>query len=171
MHPLHQQIHQAIAHATSGMTEEQLLFRPEGKWSSAHILEHLSLTYSLTARALERCLREGKPSGGAPSVKQRLMAFTVTSAGLFPPGRKSPPMVEPKGSLGGLESVQKIQEALIAMDRAYVQCLERFGPRVCLADHPVLGPLTARQWPRFHLVHTRHHMRQIAQLRDRVAVR
>jgi hypothetical protein len=28
-------------------------------------------------------------------------------------------------------------------------------------DHPFLGPLTASQWRKFHLVHGRHHARQI----------
>jgi hypothetical protein len=29
----------------------------------------------------------------------------------------------------------------------------------------VLGPLTIPQWRRFHLVHTQHHMKQVARLR------
>ena len=51
--------------------------------------------------------------------------------------------------------------ALAAMDVALDEAELRFGPRVRLMDHPVLGPLTIDQWRTFHWVHTRHHARQI----------
>ncbi|MGZ7099671.1 MAG: DUF1569 domain-containing protein [Candidatus Angelobacter sp.] len=34
-------------------------------------------------------------------------------------------------------------------------------------DHPVLGPLTAAEWRKFHLVHGLHHVKQIRSLRER----
>ena len=45
------------------------------------------------------------------------------------------------------------------------QCEERYGARVKVLDHPVLGPLTAKQWRKFHLIHGRHHVRQISRLK------
>jgi len=45
------------------------------------------------------------------------------------------------------------------------ECERRFGKRSKLANHFILGPLTAQEWRRFHWVHTRHHMKQIARLK------
>ena len=55
-------------------------------------------------------------------------------------------------------------------DDAISRCEARFGAGAKLANHPVLGPLTARQWRTFHLVHARHHMKQIAHIRAQIAV-
>jgi hypothetical protein len=41
----------------------------------------------------------------------------------------------------------------------------RFGIGVDLLDHPILGPLTAAQWRKFHLVHGLHHTKQVLRLR------
>src|SRR3954463_15077771 len=101
MNPIFAETLAAIDGATNGMTEEQLTFHPEGKWSTAEILEHLSLAFGATARGLERALAEGKPLGDLPSLKQKLRSFVVLNIGYFPPGRKSPPMVEPKGTIRG----------------------------------------------------------------------
>jgi len=54
---------------------------------------------------------------------------------------------------------------LAAADDALSRCEARFGAGVKIANHPFLGPLTARQWRTFHWVHARHHMKQIVRLR------
>ena len=54
MNPIFAETLAAIDAATNGMTEEQLTFHPEGKWSTAEILEHLSLAFGGTARGFER---------------------------------------------------------------------------------------------------------------------
>jgi hypothetical protein len=51
------------------------------------------------------------------------------------------------------------------MDSLHQQCAAKLGNKGCIADHPVLGPLSLRQWPRFHLAHTKHHMKQIVALK------
>jgi hypothetical protein len=56
------------------------------------------------------------------------------------------------------------------MDQGLAECEQRFGSEVKMADHVVLGPLTIPQWRRFHLIHTRHHMKQIERLRAADAV-
>ena len=52
------------------------------------------------------------------------------------------------------------------MDEAIAQCEQRYGSRAMVLDHPVLGPLTARQWRKFHLAHGRHHVKQIRERRQ-----
>jgi Protein of unknown function (DUF1569) len=53
------------------------------------------------------------------------------------------------------------------MDALISQCEDRFGRRVRVLDHPILGPLSATQWRKLHLVHGRHHKKQLLRLRKR----
>lgn len=159
-----QRVQDAIEAATGGMSPEQLLQHPEGKWSAAGILEHLSITFGGTARLMRKCMEDGKPLGSAPTLQHRFATLLVTGWGYFPTGRPAPEFARPKG-LDGTTALQSILENLAAMDQALAECEQRFGSEVKIADHVVLGPLTIPQWRRFHLVHTRHHMKQIARLR------
>jgi len=47
------------------------------------------------------------------------------------------------------------------MESGFDDCERRFGVTTKIMDHPLLGPLTASQWRKFHLVHGRHHAQQI----------
>jgi hypothetical protein len=51
------------------------------------------------------------------------------------------------------------------MDEVIRQCEEKIGRGTKLLDHPILGPLTASQWRKFHLVHGLHHGKQLRRLR------
>ena len=161
MNPVYQETLDAINAATAGMDEQQLLYHPEGKWSSAQILEHLALAFGSTCKMMERALEAGKSLGDTPTIKQRLQAFIVTGVGYFPEGRQAPMVVAPKGEWGGMEALEKIRANLIALDKLQTECLAKVGAQGWLGNHPVLGPLTIYQWPRFHRVHTRHHMKQV----------
>lgn len=154
----------AIASATVGMNAEDLTLHPEGKWSTAQVLEHLYLSYSGTAKGFERCLEAGKPLARAPVLKDRMRAFLVTELGRFPTGRQAPERTRPRG-MTVEEITRGIAPQILAMDEVITQCEARFGKQTLLLDHPVLGPLTARQWRKFHLVHGRHHLKQIKNLR------
>jgi hypothetical protein len=66
-----------------------------------------------------------------------------------------------------LEEVRgEISTKIETMDALIEQCATRFGPRNKLLDHPILGPLTATQWRKFHLLHGLHHQKQILRLRE-----
>ena len=155
---------QAIGAATRGMTGERLAAHPEGKWSAAGILEHLSIAFGSTARSLEKALASGELKVSPPTLYQRGAALLVAGIGYFPPGRKAPEFTRPKG-MEGETALRTIRENLVAMDSAITRCEERFGRSRKIANHPVLGPLNVPQWRKFHLVHTRHHMKQIDRLR------
>jgi hypothetical protein len=157
-------LRQAIVSATSDMSSEQLTRKTDGKWSAAEVLEHLYLTYTGTQKAFERCLKAGKPLAGNPTFKQRVSIAAVTEFGYFPKGRKSPDQVVPKG-MPPERVVAEIGPQIAAMDQAIAQCEERYGSRIKVLDHPVLGPLTARQWRKFHLIHGRHHVKQISKMK------
>ena len=85
-------------------------------------------------------------------------------------GRKSPDQVLPRG-MSVEKVVADIGPQIAAMDKLITQCEERYGSRIKILDHPVLGPLTARQWRKFHLAHGRHHVKQIRQRRSAAAPR
>ena len=160
-----ERLQQAIASATRGMTADELTRHSEGKWCAAEILEHLYLTYAGTQKAFERCLQAGKPLGGVPTFKQKVAVTAVTECGYFPRGRKSPDQVLPRG-MTAEKVVAEIGPRIAAMDAVITQCEERYGARTRVLDHPILGPLTARQWRKFHLAHGRHHVKQIREHRQ-----
>src|SRR3954470_22818457 len=84
-----------ILTAIDGMSVEELGWHPRGKWSSAQILEHLTMTFSGTAKGMQRVLAAGKNGNPRPTLKQRFFIFIVTGIGYFPSGRQAPEMVVP----------------------------------------------------------------------------
>lgn len=159
-----QKLQDALAAATRGLTPEELIQHPPGKWSVAEVLEHLYLTYAGTTKGFARCLEAGTPLASAPTLKQQFIVAAVTGAGYFPTGRKAPKQTEPSGTPAE-KVVAEIGPQISAMDGAIARCEARYGKRTRLLDHPVLGPLTAQQWRKFHWVHGRHHVKQIQRLR------
>lgn len=160
-----QRLHDAVHAATQGMTIDDLKrHTEEGKWCAAEVLEHLYLTYAGTEKGFQRCLAAGKPMATSPTLKQRVRTVAVTGLGYFPGGRKSPGPVTPRGAPAE-KVVAEICPQIVAMDKAIADCEARYGGGKLL-DHPVLGPLTAKQWRKFHLLHGEHHVRQIWRLRQ-----
>ena len=164
MDPYLQELQDAITGATRGMDAAALARRPDGKWSAAEVLEHLCLTYTGSSKGFERCLQEGRPLARTPTLKERVSTLLVTGLGYFPEGRKAPERTVPRG-MAAEEVVKTIEIQIAAMDELITQCEARFGRSTRILDHPVLGPLTARQWRKFHLIHAQHHMKQIGKLR------
>ena len=129
------------------------------------MLEHLGKAYGGTAYILDKCVADGAPKGVPPSWRQRLSATMVVDPGLFAvrressvddrPGRPAP--VKKRWRWRAARSVE--------LDAAAQRCADTFGANVRVANHPILGGFTVHQWRRFHWVHTRHHIRQIAQRR------
>jgi len=167
MNPYFQRLQDAIESATRNMTVAELSQRPvEGKWSSAEILEHLSLTYTGTVKNLERSLAAGRPLGGTPSMKQRLRSSLVVDFGYLPGGRESPEAAKPKG-MPAENILVEINRHIAQLDDVIEKCEDKFGKRTFVANHPMLGPFTMQQWRKFHWVHGRHHVGQIERMRKK----
>ena len=155
----------ALESAVEGMSNEQLRWHPPGKWCATEILEHLYLTYTGTIKGFERLLASGKPTATSPSTKQRWRTLVVIGLGYVPTGRKAPSVTEPRGLSS--ETVRtELGTKIAAMDTIIEQCESRFGRGIPLLDHPILGPLSARQWRKFHLLHGMHHRKQLLRLRN-----
>jgi hypothetical protein len=168
MHPLVRSTLVEIERATAGMTADDWQRHPDGKWSAAEVLEHLSITFGSTAKGLQKVLDAGRHPSAKRSAAQFFRKLVVIDIGYFPSGRKAPTFTVPTG-ISGEEALRRVRDYLPAMDQAINECERRFGSKI-IGPHPVIGPLTAEQWRRFHLIHTRHHMKQIARLRAERAV-
>lgn len=155
-----QRTHDALQQCTGRLTLEQLTARQPGKWSIAEILEHLSRAYSHTTSGAQRALTRGGSVARRADLASRLRAFVVVECGYLPTGIEAPKMVVPVG-IDPATAVPVALGSLRQMDLALDEAAERFGPRVRLMNHPIIGPLSVRQWRRFHWVHTHHHIRQI----------
>jgi hypothetical protein len=159
-------LQRAIASVTRSVTATDLTRHPDGKWSTAEVLEHLYLTYTSTVKGFERCLEAGRPQVTPPTPKQRLAAILVVGAGLMLGRREAPPYTRPRG-MPAEKVVAEIGVQIAAMDQIIAQCEARYGRRVKLLNHFVLGPLSGTEWRKFHWVHGRHHLKQIWRLQTR----
>jgi hypothetical protein len=151
--------------AMEGLSSEQWSRHLPGKWCAAEVLEHLYLSYVGTINGFERLMKAGKPLATRASMKHRVQSFVVVGVGYMPPGRKAPAVAEPKGV--PVEKVKnEIGVKLVAMDAIIAECEAHFGGRVRVLDHPILGPLSAPQWRKLHVVHGQHHLKQLLRLRE-----
>jgi Protein of unknown function (DUF1569) len=160
-----EELKQAVESSVEGLSSEQLSWHPPAKWCAAEVLEHLYLTYTGTIKGFAKVLEAGKPLVTRASMKQRVRSLVVVGFQHMPEGRQAPANTRPRGLPA--EKVRSGVGAKIAeMDAIIAQCEARIGRTGPLLDHPILGPLTARQWRTFHLVHGRHHVKQLLRLRD-----
>jgi len=160
-----QRLQNGIGAVTSRMTLDMLARRPQPeKWSAAEVLEHLSLTYTGTIRGFENCFAAGEPLARVQTWKDFARTSVVVGLGYLPGGRKSPKNAEPRG-IPCDRVLAEFDEKIVAMDAVIAKAEEKFGSQVPLLDHPILGPLRAGQWRKFHWVHGRHHLKQLERLR------
>jgi hypothetical protein len=158
-------LQEEIAAVVDGLSPEQLSRHPPGKWCASEVLEHLYLTYTGTLKGFERVAAAGKPLITAQSWRQRGRKLIVVNLGYLPSGRESPAVARPRG-LAPEKVLAEIATKIAEMDDSIARCEQKLGSRRRLLDHPILGPLTAAQWRKFHLVHGLHHVKQLRRLRE-----
>ena len=154
----------ALESAVEGMSSEQMSWHLPGKWCAAEVLEHLYLTYTGTIKGFQRLLEADNPMATRASITQRWRVLVVVGCGYLPAGRKAPRATEPRGLPPDMVQ-SEVGTKITTMDAIIARCEARFGSGVPLLDHPILGPLTAKQWRKFHLVHGMHHRTQLLRLR------
>lgn len=160
MHSYLEQLRRELDEATGGADADALTQPPEGKWNPAQIIEHLLLTYKGTNAGIAKCLAADAPLAREITLKDRAGILLVVDLGYLPNGRKAPERTTPRG-VPFQEARTAIFSELEKMASGLDDCERRFGARTRILDHPILGPLTANQWRKFHLVHGRHHAQQI----------
>jgi hypothetical protein len=160
MHSKFVKLRNTLSGAIAGMNIDDLSRHSAGKWSAAEILDHLNLTYLGTIKNLERRIAEGKTCADGDRRKKLLPRFVATRLGFLPKGRKSPERALPRGT-PAQQVVAEIMESITRLDGVLAECETCFLGGVPIAEHPVLGPLTAAEWRGFHLAHGRHHVKQV----------
>jgi hypothetical protein len=164
MDPHLKTLQEELAAVIAGLTAEQRQQHPQGKWCATKILEHLYLTYTGTTKGFSRVLEAQKATTTPATWIQRRNLLVVLGLGFLPSGREAPSFSHPRG-LPTEKVVAEIMEKISEMDAMIANCEKKLGGRKLL-DHPILGPLTGAQWRKFHLVHGRHHLRQIRKLQE-----
>lgn len=164
MDPHVEKLQSEVAAVLMGLGQEGMLRHPPGKWCVVEILEHLYLTYTGTVKGFGRVLEAGRPLAGKPTWKNRLQAWVVVGIGYMPRGREAPAHARPRGTPPE-KLLAEIVPEIEKMDAVISRCERQFGKKVKILDHPFLGPFTAAQWRKFHLVHGLHHVEQIRRLR------
>ena len=105
--------------------------------------------------------REGRAARDAATLKQRLQQFALINLGYFPEGRQAPKHILPTGELDLAAVIDAVRRDLARLDDAAMRDAAGASASAKMLDHPILGALTVDQWLRFHVVHTRHHEKQI----------
>ncbi|ABF40588.1 conserved hypothetical protein [Candidatus Koribacter versatilis Ellin345] len=164
MQPYLDQLSQLLQQATAGMNDDQLLRAPEGKWCAAEVLEHLRLTYTGTAKMLEKnrdqAVVEPAPIDDRVSAARKL----IFDQGSFFEGLQAPPFATPK-TPPDANVRTRIQEDLKRLGVAIDEAEQRRGKDANLGNHFALGPLNGEQWRHFHYEHGRHHAKQLEALK------
>jgi hypothetical protein len=111
-----------------------------GQWSLAQICRHLATSIRRTV-------------GGSPSTRERsdfdALRIRFFRSGRIPEGIEMPtPALKPPPGLDARAEADALGTAIAGLAQAE-------GP---FPDHPLLGPLTAEEWRRFHAIHCAHHL-------------
>ena len=162
------ELSKSLESSTVGMSDADLLRAPEGKWCAAEVLEHLRLTYTGTAKMLERN-RDLATVDPAPVDERATAARSlIFEQGGFFEGMQAPSFATPKAPPDPAVRT-RILEDLKRLAALIDEGEQRRGKDAILGNHFALGPMTADQWRKFHHVHGSHHIKQIDKLRATAA--
>ena len=176
MHPVFQSAFREVAVALERFDSMSANVHPWGRphcWSVHQIVEHLVLTMDQTRSALEERLAKGRPGRNLErSSTERLLQLMILSAGHMPKGVGAPHETMPKANLpevGVRELIERLESAIDSLDASLDQARHRFGMER-VGRHFLLGPLRVDQWRRYHVLHLRHHLKQICGVGETLSV-
>ena len=168
MSPHLEKVRSAAERLTCDFSPDDWHYSHGGKWSASYILEHLRLTFTATTKGLLKTMEAGEPFCREAIWRDRVSRLYVLQLGRIPGGMKAATNLTPKQGLPS-ENLRAFNDALVAMNATLEDAERRFGKNTRILEHPMLGPLKAEEWRRFHRVHAEHHFRQIASRRPRAA--
>jgi hypothetical protein len=154
-----ERLRKEIAGVTAGLSDADWRRAPQGRWTSAQIVEHLGRSYGSTAKLLELSLAAGRPEIRSAKLLETVLRGLIVNIGFFPSGAQAPAMVVPKGN-DGPAALARAMENLERMDTALTVAEEKWGNGL-IATHFRLGPMSASDWRKFHYVHGCHHLKQV----------
>ncbi len=137
---------------------------PTGKWTPAQIVEHLALALEWCATGFEE-RRAHDPMVRRPvTFPQRVGKLLVMHFGWFPPFLKAPSRSTPPPHVDRAAAEAHFHRG-IERTEGVIKLLLPARARDLFVKHPRMGDLTFPEWLEFHVIHARHHARQI---RDRL---
>lgn len=135
---------------------------PTGKWTPAQIVEHLAIGIDGSAQKFaER--RDRPPMTRRPRrLVERIASVSILGLGWYPQGFKAPEGTVPAERITRTAAEAHFRDGIAKWEALERDLLPR-RPRDLFLRHPRLGDLNMTEWMRFHLIHARHHARQIRQ--------
>jgi hypothetical protein len=176
MHAVLENVVRKFSRELNGIDAETSQKHPGEKkylWDIQEVIEHLVLTYRVSAKDLEVRLAKARVSRRQSRTGlQWVLQLMVLSCGYIPRG--APAMDETRPVAGLFPAMDGealgalLSKELAALDDLLDQCRRQFGMER-VATHPILGPMRVDQWRRFHALHTLHHLQQVLRVRNQVA--
>lgn len=143
---------------------------PGGGWSYSEVYSHILQANLGSSIALEKCMMKNCVPTGKGRTIQGLMVLTF---GRFPPVKVKVPKA----------IAEKIPVKNITKEEArnlLIKCRKRISdltPQIYSSSknqrikHPRLGMLNARQWFKFILIHSQHHLKQLDRVEKKLLAR
>jgi hypothetical protein len=144
----------------AGRPETSWQQAPPGKWTPAQIVEHLALALEMSAATFAARRAKGPMARRGTTLKEKIGKVFTFGLGWFPPGRKAPQATTPPPRVDGHAAEIHFRTAVAAWETMERDLLPARRHDL-FVKHPRLGDLTLEEWARFHVVHARHHARQI----------
>lgn len=135
---------------------------PAGKWTPAQIVEHLALGLEWSAEKFRARRNHGPMARRPRTPAEQIAKLFIFGLRWFPPGRKAPERSVPAPTISRASAEAHFLAGLEAWDQLDRELLPERRSNL-FVKHPRLGDLTIEEWMRFHVVHARHHARQIRQ--------
>jgi DinB superfamily len=144
----------------AGRPDDDWYRAPVGKWNPAQIVDHLGLGLEWTAAGFE-ARRARDPMVRRPlKLSQRLARVLLMDLGVFPPGFNAPRDAIPAPHASRAAAEAQLRQGFDHM-REVAKLLLPTRAGDLFVKHPFVGDLTLPEWMKFHVVHAKHHTRQI----------
>ena len=176
MHAVFQSAFRELAEEIGQFDATSASVHPWGRphcWSVHEIVEHLALSMDHTRGLLEERLAKGRPGCNLNrSWAERALQLMILSAGHMPKGVGAPQELTPGPGLptmGVRDLTERLETAIESLDATLDRCRQQFGMER-VGRHFLLGPMRIDQWRRYHVLHLRHHGKQVRNVRETLSV-
>ncbi len=158
-------IREQLKETVGNLTDEQANAVPEdGKWTLAHLVEHISIVEDGMTRICAKLLNGAKESGKMSDGTVKMSDdFLQKAEGAREQKLEAPDRVHPAGNQTIAESLAKMEESRNRLNELRplfetVECSDQKFP------HPAFGELTAHEWLALVGGHEMRHTAQIKRI-------